>query len=332
MKCLHGGPSLMISITPVHNSNAVYQFAIVKDNAAIVEKCGGQIVGSITDNHKVNQNYCKLFEKKSDHEAVHPLDDSRSWFLLFDPVHILKCIRNNWITEKCLKLSLDGGKTVGNFSDVRSLYLLEKESILKSTPLTHSSVHPSCLQLQNVKHVLNVFNDKVIAALKMHGLNETAEFVQQVLTWWKIVKMSSKGEDIRFNDPDRCVQYPGSVTLDNQLAIFKASKSGHGSKRVQCMTHDTRKALIQTTEGQIALCKHLFTIGFEYVLLRDIQSDRIEGEFSVYRQSTGANAFMVAADVLSAFKNVLPDMLHHFSNLLPMIMSHKPLHHMSVLG
>ena len=71
------------------------------------------------------------------------------------------------------------------------------------------------------------------------------------------------------------------------------------------MTHDTRKALIQTTEGQIALCKHSFTIGFEYVLLRDIQSDRIEGEFSVYRQSTGANAFMVAADVLSSFKNRL---------------------------
>ena len=69
------------------------------------------------------------------------------------------------------------------------------------------------------------------------------------------------------------------------------------------MTHDTKKALVQTTEGLIAVCKHLLNIGFDYVLLREIQSDRIEGEFSVYRQSTGASAFMTTGDVTYAFKN-----------------------------
>lgn len=58
--------------------------------------------------------------------------------------------------------------------------------------------------------------------------------------------------------------------------------------------------------GLSALCRHLLdTAGFSYVLLREIQSDRIEGEFSVYRQSTGGNAFMTAGDVSGAAKKRL---------------------------
>ena len=89
------------------------------------------------------------------------------------------------------------------------------------------------------------------------------------------------------------------------LKLFQQSESGHGQKRVACLTHGTRKALIQTTEGLIAVCQHFFSVGFNYVLLRELQSDRIEGEFSVYRQSTGANAFMQAGDVFTAFKRRL---------------------------
>ena len=304
MKCLHGGPSVMVSITPVHNPTGSYQFSLVKENAAIVENAGGVVLGSITDNHKINQHYCKLFKRITDFEAVHPLDPHRLWYLLYDTVHLLKCVRNNWITEKCLKLSLDG-QTVGSFSDVRALYESEKKNILKTTPLTYASVYPSRLQLQNVQHVLNVFNDKVVAALRLQGACETANFIQQVLDWWNVVNVSAKGQDIRLRDPNRSVQNEKSTTLHSVLDILKKSESGHGCKRVMCLTHDTKKAILQTTEGLIAVCAHLYSVGFEYVLLREIQSDRIEGEFSVYRQSTGANAFMLASDVLSAFKRRL---------------------------
>ena len=73
------------------------------------------------------------------------------------------------------------------------------------------------------------------------------------------------------------------------------------------LTHDTKKALLQTTAGQIEVCKYLFNLGFDYVLLRELQSDRIEGEFSVYRQSTGANVFMTASDVVNSFKRRLTE-------------------------
>ena len=49
----------MVSVTPVHRLTADVQFAVVREAAICVEKAGGIVLGSITDNHKVNQQYCK---------------------------------------------------------------------------------------------------------------------------------------------------------------------------------------------------------------------------------------------------------------------------------
>lgn len=217
----------------------------------------------------------------------------------------MKCIRNNWISEKCQKISLDN-QTIASFADVRQIYEEEKDSILKTTPLTQAAVNPSRLQLQNVQHVLRVFNDKVVAALKLKGRCETADFVQTILNWWNVVNVSGKGQDQRLKDPYRAVQASGSSSLTTFLRIFQGAESGHGASRIQCLTHDTKKALVQTMQGLIAVCRHLLTsANFEYVLLREIQSDRLEGEFSVYRQSTGANTFMTTGDVTSACRQRL---------------------------
>ena len=306
VKCLHGGPSIMLSVIPVHTLTASCQFEDVKKATALVEKTGGIVLGSITDNHKINQLYCKMFDKEeeSSASAKHPLDANRSWYLLFDTVHLLKCIRNNWITEKSQRLTLDN-MTVGSFSDVKTLYELEKNSILKTTRLTYASVNPSKLQLQNVQHVLRIFHEKVIAGLALQGCSATAEFIQFVLNWWNTVNVSAKGQDIRMKDPHRAAQVLSSDSLDMYAKKFEEAMSGQGLSRKECLTHDTKKALVQTMRGLSAVTKHLLSSGFQYVLLREIQSDRIEGEFSVYRQSTGANAFMTAGDVISACKKRL---------------------------
>ena len=308
MKSLHRGPSLMVSVTPVHKLTSAYQFACVKEAAAAVEKAGGHVLGSITDNHKVNQQYCKLFDRLGSSNAIvkHPLDNERVWFLLFDTVHLLKCIRNNWLSEKCQKISFEQNNTPASFADVKELYQAEKDSILKTTTLTQAAVNPSRLQLQNVQHVLRIFNDKVVAGLELQGHFATANFIRTVLNWWNVVNVSGKGQDQRLNDPHRAVQVPISTNLQPFLTMFQKAVSGHGASRIQCLTHDTKKALVQTMEGLIAVCHYLFTTAdFEYVLLREIQSDRLEGEFSVYRQSTGANCFMTTGDVISACKHRL---------------------------
>ena len=327
-KSLHKGPSLMLSVTPVHKLTAAYQFERVKEAAAAVEKAGGRVIGSITDNHKVNQQYCKLFDRPGDCSATakHPLDNKRLWFLLFDTVHLLKCIRNNWISEKCQRMSLDKQK-IALFEDVKKLYEAERDSVLKTTPLTQAAVNPSRLQLQNVQHVLRVFNDKVVAALKVKRCYDTAAFIETILNWWNVVNVSGKGQDQRMNDPHRAVQDPESSNLQTFLAVFQGAASGHGASRIQCLTHDTKKALVQTMQGLIAVCRYLFqNADFKYVLLREIQSDRLEGEFAVYRQSTGANSFMTTGDVVSACKHRLTRFAASYLQSIEVCPERKELH------
>ena len=88
----------MVSVTPFHKLTSDFQFNVVKAAAVKVEKAGGIVLGSITDNHQVNQQYCKLFRFSKTNDcstANHPLDETRVWYPLFDTVHLLKCIRNN---------------------------------------------------------------------------------------------------------------------------------------------------------------------------------------------------------------------------------------------
>ena len=64
LKCMQRGPSVMLSLIPVHKLTADYQFQVVVEMARAVEQSGGKVIGSVTDNHKLNQRYCSLFVKK----------------------------------------------------------------------------------------------------------------------------------------------------------------------------------------------------------------------------------------------------------------------------
>ena len=142
-------------------------------------------------------------------------------------------------------MTLDNQVT-GSFSDVRKLYDAEKENLLKTSPLTNAAVRPSKLQLQNVQHVLKVFNEKVEAALRLQKCSNTADFIHFILNWWNVVNVSSKHQEARLNDPHRHVQDHTSTNLSEYHRIFKSAPSGHGKNREECVTHDTKKALVQT--------------------------------------------------------------------------------------
>ena len=57
---------------------------------------GGEVIAAIFDGNRVNQKFFSLFD----------VDPERPWysreyniFLLYDYVHLLKCIRNNWLNR-----------------------------------------------------------------------------------------------------------------------------------------------------------------------------------------------------------------------------------------
>ena len=74
---------------------------------------------------------------------------------------------------------------------------------------------------------------------------------------------------------------------------------GRGASRHNSLTSQTQQAFLQTLAGLVALTTDLLLIhGFSYVLLGQFQSDKLEGEFGVYRQSSGGCYFISVEQLL----------------------------------
>jgi len=99
-------------------------------------------------------------------------------FFLFDSVHLLKCIWNNWLDQSDADNTFvfpdvtDGSICKASLSHLRQLYASEKDNLIKLAPrLSYKALHPSNLERQNVKLVLKIFDEKTITAVDTFGNN-----------------------------------------------------------------------------------------------------------------------------------------------------------------
>lgn len=91
-----------VSIIPVSSLSGDQLHQMCKDVILEMEKIGFCVLSLISDNNPVSR---KAFELFSDNKIIqpcvpHPFDVQRKLFLIFDTVHIIKCIRNNWHVKK----------------------------------------------------------------------------------------------------------------------------------------------------------------------------------------------------------------------------------------
>ena len=131
-------------------------FPITKKVICDIESCNHFVVTIITD--PLNVRLFKLFSptSKLEHCVPHPVDSNRPLLFLFDFVHILKTIRNNWLNQTDYNrtftypsfdnLSITNTATMG---DVRLLFKSEQFASVKKAPkLTAKSCWPTNLELQ----------------------------------------------------------------------------------------------------------------------------------------------------------------------------------------
>lgn len=153
-------------------------------------------------------------------EIKHPLDENRKLFIIFDAVHILKCIRSNWERKTdsnriIVFPDLDNSENLLNaqYRHLELMYELEKNNLLKfGHTLSSKVLYPTNIQKQNVKLALKIFNDNNIIALKhiaqkkpekFDDVSATCTFIDIVVKWWKIMNVKSAFEEQRFNDEFR---------------------------------------------------------------------------------------------------------------------------------
>ena len=143
------------------------------------------------------------------------MDLNRPLFLLFDFVHILKSIRNNWLNQ------MDYNKTftypdfekihVTNkavFKEIRQLYKSDQHSVAKLAPrLTSKACWPSTFERQNVSLALRVFDESTAAALNVNHQSryqlstnsQTADFITIMCNVWKLFNINAPNKGILLN-------------------------------------------------------------------------------------------------------------------------------------
>ena len=88
-----------VRLLPCSTNPAEDLFIVVKSVISDIEHCNLTVQAICTDNYPLNVSLFKLFSRDRNTltpSVSHPNDSNRKLFLLFDFVHIIKSIRNNW--------------------------------------------------------------------------------------------------------------------------------------------------------------------------------------------------------------------------------------------
>ena len=159
---------------PVAKLNADYLYEKINSCAGRVEQAGGNVLAVICDGNRINQAFLKKFTTLPDKPWL-TVDGK---FLLFDFVHLLKNIRNLWLTEKSgqLEFTHDCKMFVAHWQHLRELYQHESretpsgdKSIMKLSMLDEVSVYPRVIERQRIPPCLKVFCEKTAIALELYG-------------------------------------------------------------------------------------------------------------------------------------------------------------------
>lgn len=159
VKCLFGGPAFLAKVIPVCELDSEFQYsqcAPIYEN--IKSQTGGEVSAIIADGNRVNQKFFARFNTEPEKPWL--VKDS-STYLLYDYVHLLKSIRNNWLTEKCgeLEFEANGKVMVARWSDLVCLHSLEENSLIKVSRLSKIAVYPKPIERQRVSTCLQIFCD-----------------------------------------------------------------------------------------------------------------------------------------------------------------------------
>ena len=297
---LFGGPRFLLRMLQVGALDSTFLFEETQNVIDSVKNAGGRVISIISDNNRVNQACFKCFDQ------VKPWLTKEGIYLLFDFVHILKSIRNNWITERTQELEFPDGDITqaARWSDLIKLFKAEEGKLVKPSKLTDISVFPKPVERQKVTTCLKIFSEETVAAFKTNkdikDADGTISFIEKIINFWKIVNCKGSSTDVRFRDPMRApMRFPDDSRLSFLLELADmADKMKSSGKRRKMLTKDTASALAHTCRGFVDLVKHFLATTHEYVLLGIFTPDFLEKMFGKPRQGSGGTYFIAVQQVL----------------------------------
>ena len=117
------GIKFLSKMLPVSKLTSQFLIGQVTATTQAISSGGGQVKAIICDGNRTNQSFFKRHKTIPDKPWL--TDDGK--YLLFNNPHILKCIRNLWLTEKTgeLEYNDNGVKHTARWLHIKRLHELE---------------------------------------------------------------------------------------------------------------------------------------------------------------------------------------------------------------
>jgi len=214
----------VVHILPTSKITAEELHAMIKKIVCGLENIGFRVITVITDNNAINRKSMSFFADPARLSIAypHPCDQSRPLFFIFDTVHILKCIRNNWLNLKSSDktfvfpqfnfgdiMTMPSTKeyALASFNSLKQLHNAECDSLSKfAYKLSYKALNPSTFERQNVKLALQIFSNFTAEGMAILGEKlqiphcaNTKAFIKIIVTWWQTVNVKTpwKGKRLR---------------------------------------------------------------------------------------------------------------------------------------
>ncbi|KAH7977684.1 hypothetical protein HPB49_003171 [Dermacentor silvarum] len=245
-------------------------FSMTMEVMKAVEQVGFRVARVVTDNHQTNVSLFKRFSQDGTlvHAVPHPLRECDPLFLSFDPNHLIKNIRTNFLEREIL----DGEKVIRGGFYLKKLFDIQSSLLLKSVRfLTRSHVEPTNIEKMKVRRATQTMSSEVIATLqflqqypKCHpeallfkDCGATICFMKMVAQWYAL-------HDIGVVKPRGLQEGPFYSSDDERLCWLEVDFVGYledlqmnGGKSTQKMTKETYEATLMTTRSTVALTEYL---------------------------------------------------------------------------
>ena len=223
----------LVSIYPMAKLTAAKQLECFNEVMTLLRKVLLNVVVISVDNASTNRKFLTdcLCDGQLKTHITDPLT-GQPIFLIFDPVHDLKNVYNNFQSRKLFECpsmasNLPAGCTA-HFQHVTDLYNLESTmSLKKAHRLTPAALQPKSIEKTSVKLATSVFSESTRDALQFYASNEnkqewngTADFISLIIKLWNVmnVKSRTKGKHKRDITKD-----PVRSSLDWKLDFLRES-------------------------------------------------------------------------------------------------------------
>ncbi|KAG1666192.1 THAP domain-containing protein 1 [Nymphon striatum] len=318
----------IVSLYPVKRLNANKLEECCLAVLKLLDDIGYNVVAISVDNHPVNRSYfvSKLCEGNLKSQVANPVNGA-PLFLLFDAVHNMKNILNNFEGKKVLCYPnfddpISNVLSTAKFEHMIDLYDMEVPKPIKMAhKLSMKFLYPRNIEKMSVKLALAVFHESTVNALRYYCQSEnkewveTADLVDLVITLWSIinVKTTTAGSHKR-DEARKPITSKNDWQLSFLIKFANFLEVWHVNKR-NCLSKQTYLALRHMCVTLPAIAQYLLDLGFQYVLLGQLQSDVIESRFGRYRQMSGANYFVSVKQILEAELKIKAASLLKFSGI-----------------